>query len=313
MGKRYLCSIADLNQNEIWEIFNLSESLKKKLKKNEEHKILNGKVLALIFEKPSLRTRATFHVGMYQLGGEALYLGPQEVGLGKRESIYDVSKNLERWFNFVMARVFEHNSVEQLAHHCSIPVINGLSDLEHPCQALTDLFTLLEHKKELKGLNLVFMGDGNNTANSLMLLSSLLGVNFTLCCPEGYDSPKNIFEKAKAFATATGSEILITHDCVKAVKNADAIYTDVWASMGQESEAESRKKAFAPYQVNSNLVSNAPHGVLIMHDLPAHRGEEITDDVIDSENSIVFDQAENRLHVQKAILVFLHKKLTETT
>ncbi len=313
MLKRDLGSIADLNQNEIHEIFDLAATLKKKVKNNEEHKILKDKTLAMIFEKPSLRTRSTFQVGMYQLGGEAIYLSPQEVGMGKRESVYDVAKNLERWFNFVMARVFEHSSIEQLIVHCSLPVINGLSDHEHPCQALTDIFTLLEHKKEIKGLNLVFVGDGNNVSNSLMLLSSLVGINFTLCCPKGYESPKSVYDKSKAFAAATGSEIKMINDPYEAVRNADAIYTDVWASMGQENESEQRKKVFAPYQVNTNLVASAQAGVLIMHDLPAHRGEEITSEVIDSENSIVFDQAENRLHVQKGILVFLHKKLTETT
>ena len=311
--KKDLCSVADLNQDEIYEVFNLSAELKKKLKQGEDHLYLKNKILAMIFEKPSLRTRCTFHIGMYQLGGEAIYLSPAEVGINQREGVHDIAKNLERWCNLLIARTFQHKTIEDFAHFCSLPVINGLSDLEHPCQALTDFFTLLEYKGKLEGLNLTFVGDGNNICNSLLLLSSLLGVNMTVACPEGFEPPRKIVEKAKAFSLATGSIIQILHNPGQAVKNADAIYTDVWASMGQEKDSEQRKKHFKAFQVNSELISKAPSGVIIMHDLPAHRGEEITDEVIDSEQSIVFEQAENRLHVQKAIMVYLYKKMIETS
>lgn len=306
--KRDLKSIKDFSVDEIYEIFELSADLKSRLKKGDMPKLLNDKVLAMVFEKPSLRTRCTFEIGMFQLGGHAIHLQPSNIGLGQRESIHDVAKNFERWVDLIMARTFSHNTIEELAKHASVPVINALSDLTHPCQAMTDIFTLKEHFGNVKGLTLSYIGDGNNVCNSLMLGCSLLGININISTPKGYEPQKEIVKISTIYAKKSGGSIMITDDPVRAVKEINAIYTDVWASMGQESEAEERKKIFADYQLNSNLLSYAPEDTLIMHCLPAHRGLEITDDVIDSQNSIVFDQAENRLHVQKAIMVFLHRE-----
>ena len=244
---------------------------------------------------------------MFQLGGHAVYLQPSDIGLGKRESVYDVAKNIERWFNIALARVFKNQTVAELARHASIPVINALCDVEHPCQAFADFMTILEHRGKFEGFRLSYIGDGNNVCHSLILLSALLGTHINVSSPEGFEPQKSIIEKAANMCKKSGGSYNFFRNPADAVKNAEAIYTDVWASMGQESEAENRKKIFFPYQVNKALVSNAPSGVWIMHDMPAHRGEEITDDVIDSKNSIVFDQAENRLHAQKGIIVFLSR------
>ncbi len=303
--KKDLISISDLTVKEVKKIFSVATFIKKALKKGKTHTPLKGYTMAMIFEKPSLRTRVTFEVGMYQLGGHAIYLSKSDINMGKRESIYDVAKNLERWVNIAVARVFEHDSVVQLSKYASIPIINALSDLEHPCQALTDIFTLKEKWGEVKGKKLVFIGDGNNTCHSLMLLATKLGMNMVVCGPEKYRPKREIEEKSLEYAKESGGSYTFLTDPHDAVKDADAIYTDVWASMGQEHEAEERKKIFMPYQVNSELMNKAPSNVFFMHDLPAHRGEEVTDEVIDSENSIVFDQAENRLHTQKGIIVYL--------
>lgn len=305
MRKRDLVSINDLSRDDVLEIFYIARDLKSRLAKGERPRLLDGRVLAMIFEKPSLRTRVTFEVGIHQLGGHAVTLTQAEIGLGKRESVHDVAKNLERWVNLVAIRTFEQEIVAQLALHAAIPVINALTDSEHPCQALADLFTLTEHFSSIQGLTLAYVGDGNNICSSLLLLCPLLGVNISVASPAAYAPPSAILAQAQRNAALTGARVALLQDPVAAVRDANAIYTDVWASMGQEHEAAERARVFRPYQVNGDLVASAPTGVKIMHDLPAHRGEEITDDVMDSENAIIFDQAENRLHVQKGIMVFL--------
>jgi len=258
-----------------------------------------GQTLAMLFEKPSLRTRVTFEAGMTQLGGSAIYL---EGLLGVRESIADVARNLDRWLDGIMARVFKHETLVELCENAKIPVVNGLSEVEHPCQALADFQTLVEYKGNLPGLKLAYVGDGNNMAHSLMLLSAKLGVHFTIACPENYAPDQEIWKKTLKFAQQTGSVISITDDPKQAVADADAVYTDTWTSMGQEEESAKREKAFANYQVNAQLLKGAKPDASVMHCLPAHRGMEVTSDVLDGPQSIVFDQAENRLHAQKAIL-----------
>ncbi|HOE62577.1 MAG TPA: ornithine carbamoyltransferase [Candidatus Sumerlaeota bacterium] len=307
MSKRDMISICDVNKEEALEIFETAKRLKAGVKKGDFPPLLEKRCLAMIFEKPSLRTRCSFEVGMFQLGGHAVYLQPSDIGLGKRESVYDVAKNIERWFNIALARVFKNQTVAELARHASIPVINALCDVEHPCQAFADFMTILEHRGKFEGFRLAYIGDGNNVCHSLILLSALLGTHINVSSPAGFEPQKSIIEKAANMCKESGGSYNFFRNPADAVKNAEAIYTDVWASMGQESEAENRKKIFLPYQVNKALVSNAPSGVWIMHDMPAHRGEEITDEVIDSKNSIVFDQAENRLHAQKGIIVFLSR------
>ena len=313
MVKRDFTSITDFSRDEVLEIFELARDLKSRLRRGDLPPLLRNKVLAMIFEKPSLRTRCTFEVGMYQLGGHAIYLGPSDIGLGTRESISDVVHNLECWVHFIMARTFLHKTVLEIAQHAAIPVVNGLSDGEHPCQAMTDFFTLLEQQGTTKEVRLSFIGDGNNICHSLLLLSGLLGAHMRVATPKGYEPRADIVAQATELARQRNGSIEVGHDPVEAVCDAQVIYTDVWASMGQEREAETRKTAFLSYQVNAALVANAPSDVRIMHDLPAHRGEEITDEVIDSSRSLVFHQAENRLHIQKAILVFLARASGLTT
>jgi len=259
----------------------------------------------MIFQKPSLRTRLSFDVAMLQLGGHALYLSPNEIQLGVRESIPDVARVTSRYVNGIMARVFAHEHVEELAHHATVPVINGLSDYVHPCQILADLFTIHEKRGQLTGLKLAYVGDGNNVCHSLLFGTTLTGMHITVATPPEYEPSPKAVQRAREIAAETGSEITLTHDPREAVADADIIYTDVWASMGQEAERERRLKVFPPYQVNAQLVAQARPDVMVMHCLPAHRGEEITDEVIDGPHSIVFDQAENRLHAQKAVLVEL--------
>ncbi len=295
--KRDFISIFDLNQKEMYRLFELAQKLKQSQKKGVAHKILRDKTLAMVFEKPSLRTRVTFETGMTQLGGHAIYLAPTDIKLGTRETVPDAAKNLSRWVDLIMARVFAHKTVADLAAHASIPVINGLSDLEHPCQVMCDLLTIIEHKKALEKTTVAYVGDGNNVCNSLIAASALLGFTLIIATPQGYEPRKAYLAKA--------GKTRLTNDPHEAVNNADVVYTDVWASMGQEQEAEKRKKVFAPFQVNAGLLERAHKDHEVMHCLPAHRGEEITDDVIDGPHSIVFDQAENRLHIQKAIMVWL--------
>ena len=266
---------------------------------------LSGRTLGMIFEKPSLRTRVTFDVGMYQLGGHAVYLSPAEISLGKRESISDVAKNLERMVQAVMIRTFAHETVVRLAEAASIPVINGLSDFSHPCQGLADFMTMREVRGDLRGLKLAWVGDGNNVLNSLIFGGALLGARLAIATPPGFEPPAEVVEWAVQRGRQTGSTIRVTHDPREAVDAADVVYTDTWISMGQEAEAAERRAIFGPFQVNEALFARASSDAIFMHCLPAHRGEEVTDRVIDSPRSVVFDQAENRLHVQKAVLVAL--------
>jgi len=305
--KKDLVSVSDLSKDEMLRLFKLARDLKEKVKRGKEHHILKGKVLAMIFEKPSLRTRVTFETGIYQLGGYGIYLAPTDIKLGKRESVPDVARNLSRWVNGIMARTFAHKTVTDLAENASVPVINGLSDLEHPCQILSDFLTIQEHKGNFKGLKLAFIGDGNNVAHSLMLASAILGTNFALGCPGEYEANPEIINRAKNLANNAGSVVEIVSDPFEAARDADIIYTDVWASMGEEDEAEKRKMDFQKFQVNARLLEVAKKDVVVMHCLPAHRGEEITNDVLDGPHSIVLDEAENRLHAQKALMVMLMK------
>lgn len=305
---RHFRRSSDFSLEDVQEVFKLARSLKEALLERRATPLLRGKSLAMIFEKPSLRTRSTFELGMVQLGGHAVYLSPQEIGLGKRESVADVARNVERWFDLGMARTFLQSTVDGLAENARIPFINALSDEEHPCQAMADFLTLLEKWGELAGKRLTYVGDGNNICHSLMMLGAKLGVHLTVSGPEGYEPSNVIIEAIEDDLRRSGGSFTFETDPVKAVERADAIYTDVWASMGQEEEAEARKQVFLPYQVNENLVSRAPGGALIMHDLPAHRGEEITSQVLDGPTSIAFDQAENRLHAQKGILAFLDRE-----
>lgn len=298
--KRDFISIFDLTKQEIFEIFELTKKLKESQKKGIQHKMLKDKTLAMIFEKPSLRTRVTFETGMTQLGGHAIYLGPGDAKIGARETVADAGKNLSRWVDLIMARVFVHKTVEDLAKSATIPVINGLCDLEHPCQIMCDLFTIIEKKGALDTVVIAYLGDGNNVCNSFIAGSALLGFQVNIATPKGYEPNKEYLAKAKTVA--------LVNDPKKAVTHADIVYTDVWASMGQETEAKARKEIFKPFQVNSQLLELANKNYMVMHCLPAHRGEEITDQVIEDKHSIVFDQAENRLHIQKAIMVWLLKQ-----
>lgn len=298
--KRDFISIFDLNKKEMHNLFELAQTLKESQKKGVAHKILIDKTLAMVFEKPSLRTRVTFETGMTQLGGHAIYLAPSDIKLGTRETVPDAAKNLSRWVDLVMARVFEHKTVQELAENASIPVINGLSDLEHPCQVMCDLLTIIEHKRTLEKITVAYVGDGNNVCNSLIAASSLLGFTLKIATPNGYEPHREYVDRAKKASLSRNPK--------EVVKGADVIYTDVWASMGQEQEAEERKKVFSAFQLNTELLKHAPQDHVIMHCLPAHRGEEITDEVIDGPHSIVFDQAENRLHIQKAIMVWLSQQ-----
>ncbi len=263
---------------------------------------LSQKVLGIMFEKPSLRTRVSFEVAMRQLGGHAIYLSPAEVGLGERESVPDIARVLSRYVDAIAARTFSHQTLEILAGYSRVPVINALSDLEHPCQALADLLTIYEKKGELNGLALAFVGDGNNVAHSLMLAASLVGVNFRIASPAGYAVQDSILNLARGYAATSGAEIFCADDPRLVVSGADVVYTDVWTSMGQEAEAQERRQVFANYQVDSELLSLAKEDAILMHPLPAHRGEEVAEGVLDSPKSVVFDQAENRMHLQKALL-----------
>ncbi len=267
--------------------------------------VLSSKTLVIMFEKPSLRTRVSFELAMRQLGGEAIYLSPAEVGLGKRESVPDVARVLSRYVNAITVRTFSHQTLEVLASYADVPVINALSDREHPCQALADLLTIYEKKDGLGGLTLAYVGDGNNVAHSLMLAASLAGVNFRIASPADYRVQEGILKQAQDNALANGTEILCSDEPKVAVSGADIVYTDVWTSMGQEAEADERHKAFASYQVNEELLSLAKEDAILMHPLPAHRGEEVSAAILDSPKSVVFDQAENRLHMQKALLAMM--------
>jgi ornithine carbamoyltransferase len=302
---KHLLSMAELSSDDIWQVLRRAQELQDEWQRGGNAPLLRGKVLGMIFQKPSLRTRVSFDVAMLHLGGHTLYFSPDEIGLGKRESVADVARVLSRYVDCIMARVFSHSHIEELAEYSHVPVINGLSDAEHPCQALADFFTIWQKLGELHGVRLAYVGDGNNVAVSLLFGAARLGMHMALAAPEGYQVPDHVISRAHEFARETGSQLTFTDNPGKAVKGADVIYTDVWTSMGQEAEAEVRQKIFPPYQVNTALVAKARPEVIVMHCLPAHRGEEITNEVADGPHSILFDQAENRLHIQKGILAIL--------
>jgi len=298
---KHLISVLDA-KDEIYEILNLASELKEKQKKGIAHELLKNKSLGMIFEKSSTRTRVSFEVGMTQLGGHALYLSPKELQMGRGETISDTAKVLSRFVDGIMYRAFDHKMMLELANNATVPVINGLDNVEHPCQIIADLLTIKEKKKDFNKLKLAYVGDGNNVCNSLLLGAAIVGMDMGVGCPRGYEPNKEILEKAKKIAE---SKIEILENPFDAVENADVVYTDVWVSMGDESEKEKREKTFLPYQINQKLVGNAKKNCIVMHCLPAHRGMEITDEVVDGSCSVVFDQAENRLHAQKAVMVKL--------
>jgi ornithine carbamoyltransferase len=294
-----LLSMTDLSNEEIQ--FMLSDAID--MKADKWHSVLDRKILALVFEKPSLRTRVSFEVAMRQLGGYTIYLSPAEIGLGKREPARDVASVLSRFVNVIAARTFSHQTVSELARWADVPVINALDDVEHPCQALADLMTIYEKKGDLAGLTVAYLGDGNNCANSLMLGCAMMGINFNIASPAGYNVPENLLAVAREYAAGSGATIYCTAKPSEAANDADVIYTDVWTSMGQEEESEKRKQIFADYKVTPQLMNLAKEDAVFMHPLPAHHGEEVTDEVLYSPASVVFDEAENRMHIQKALLV----------
>jgi ornithine carbamoyltransferase len=300
--KKDLLAISDLTPKDIENILKRSATLKKLLKRGKLHQTLKGKSLGMIFEKSSTRTRVSFEVGMFQLGGQALFLSPNDLQIGRGEPIADTARTLSRYLDGIMIRTFAQKTIEELARFASVPVINGLTDVHHPCQALADLLTIQEKRKKLKGLTLAYVGDGNNVANSLIQACVKVGMHFAIATPRGYELDTSIMEQAKAEGKQTNAGVLVTNDPFHAVGNADIVYTDVWASMGQEAEHAKRMKAFKGYEVDTKLMKAARKGALVMHCLPAHRSEEISAEVIDGPQSVIFDQAENRLHVQKAVL-----------
>ena len=301
-----LLSIHELRADDVEEILTLAADLKAKQKAGIPHKLLAGKTLGMIFEKSSTRTRVSFEVGMYQLGGQALFLSSRDLQLGRGEPIKDTARVLSRYLDGIMIRTYGHERIEELARYADIPVINALSDLLHPCQALTDLLTIREYKgKNLAGLKMAYVGDGNNMTHSLMYAAAKVGMNFVAATPEGYEANAKVVANAKADAAATGATVTITHDPNEAVEGADVIVTDTWASMGQEAEHDARTAVFRPYQVNRALVDAADARCIVMHCLPAYRGEEITEEVFEDFADVIFDEAENRLHVQKAIMALV--------
>jgi ornithine carbamoyltransferase len=301
MSKRDFLSVIDLSPQEANSL--LERAIQ--MKKGDRARPLAGKNIALLFEKPSLRTRASFDVGVQQLGGHAFYMGPQEVGLGVREPVADVARVLTRYVDGIVARVFAQSNLEMMAKHCTVPVINALSDWEHPCQCMADLQTVKEKKGRFKGITIAYVGDGNNTSRSLALGAALVGARFVIASPPDYSLDEATLKKARSLARAAGGDIAAVNKPADAAKDADVIYTDVWTSMGQEKEAEARRKAFRGFIVDARLMSLAKKDAIFMHDLPAHRGEEVADEVIEGPQSVVFDQAENRLHAQKAVMEFL--------
>ncbi|MBS3983352.1 MAG: ornithine carbamoyltransferase [Dethiobacter sp.] len=303
-GRDFL-TVHDFSKEELNEILQFALQLKQEKKDGLEHHLLRGKTLGMIFQKASTRTRVSFEVGMYQLGGYALFLSATDLQIGRGEPVKDTARVLSRYLDGIMIRTFDHREAEELAAYADIPVINGLTDLLHPCQAMADLLTILEHKGKLAGLKLAYLGDGNNVAHSLLLACSKLGLNVAVASPKGYEMQPAIVAKAKDSAVASGANIMLTTDPLEAVAGADILYTDVWASMGQEAEHQLRLQAFQHYQLNQELLEKAADNAMVLHCLPAHRGEEISDEVIEGRQSRVFDQAENRLHVQKAIMAKL--------
>lgn len=306
MHNKDIISMFDVDATAIWKIFKITDSLIQKRKSGDDYAPLKGKSVALIFQKPSTRTKVSFEVGIWQLGGNPIYLAPEEVGFGTRESIPDIARVLSRYTSAIVARTFSHEDMETLSKFATVPVISGLSDMFHPCQILSDIYTIWKYKGSIVDVNLVYIGDGNNNvSHSLIVGCAIMGMNISIATPLSYQPNQSILEKAQDIALKTGSKIEIFEEPSQAALGADVLYTDVWTSMGQEKEVEERREKFVGYQINNALKSLANKDCLIMHCLPAHRGEEITDDVIEGHGSIVFEQAENRLYVQKGILVFL--------
>ena len=306
MAKHFL-HISDYSKDQIWKILNLSKELKTKFHNKENFKPFRDRSLAMIFAKPSARTRVSFETGFEWMGGHALFLGPNDIGIGKREAIKDISRLFSRYNDVIMARLFDHQHIIELAEYSDIPVINGLTDYNHPCQIICDILTIWEHKGSLDNLKICYMGDGNNIVHSWLQLASRLPMDFVCCGPEGFEPD---LDTVKMVEDSASSSFQLSHDPISAVRDADVIYTDVWASMGQKEEATEREKVFAPYQVNKDLINNTGKDTLFMHCLPAERGREVTDEVMESKNSIVFDQAENRMHAQNAIMVYLTNNLS---
>lgn len=302
---KHFISLHDVTSEEFSQLLSLAAKLKREQKQGIEHHILKGKTLGMIFSKSSTRTRVSFEVGMYQLGGHALFLSANDIQLGRGETIYDTANVMSRFVDGIMIRTFDHQDVLDLAKYGSIPIINGLTDLLHPCQALADLLTVQEHKGRLRGLKLAYIGDGNNVAHSLLYACAKAGMDVSIGSPKGYECDAEIVKNAKEDAKALGSKVVLTNDPVEAIKDADVVYTDTWASMGQESEKAERAKIFKDYQVNKELFSYSKPDSIFMHCLPAYRGYEVTEDVIDSSRSVIFDEAENRLHAQKAVMAML--------
>ena len=294
--------ISDYSTDDLWDILKLAKKLKQKFRDREEYKIFNNKSLAMIFAKPSARTRVSFETGFEWMGGHALFLGPNDIGIGKREAIKDISRLLSRYNDIIMARLFEHSHILELAENSTIPVINGLTDYNHPCQVMSDIFTIWETRGSLDDLKVTYVGDGNNIVHSWLHLAQKFPMEFVCACPENYEPNSNTVNGSSG---AGVSSISVSHDPTNSVKNTDVVYTDVWASMGQKDEAEMREKIFQPFQVNGDLMAATGKNTLFMHCLPAERGREVTDEVIEADYSIVFEQAENRLHVQNAIMVTL--------
>ena len=303
MGKHFL-HLADYSADEIWELLHLAKELKIKFQNKEKYKPFKDRSLAMIFAKPSARTRVSFETGFEWMGGNALFLGPDDIGIGKREAIKDISRLFSRYNDMMMARLFDHKHIIELAEYSAIPVINGLTDYNHPCQILADILTVWEHRKNLEDLKVVYLGDGNNIVHSWLQLACRLPMHFVCCNPSGFDPDEKTIHMVNESNISTYES---SHDPISAVKGADVIYTDVWASMGQKKEAKDREKIFADYQVTMELLKNTGRGTLFMHCLPAERGKEVTDEVMESKNSIVFDEAENRMHAQNAVMVYLQK------
>lgn len=305
MQKNFL-RISDFSQTKIHDVLTLSLKLKKQVKIRTAPQLMLGKTLAMIFEKPSLRTRVSFETGMTLLGGHAIYLGPSDIQMGKRESVADIAGTLSRYVDIIMARVFVHGVLEKLASSASVPVINALSDLEHPCQIMADLLTMVEHKKKLAGLRVAFIGDGeNNVTHSLCMAAGIMGMDFRVASPAGFEMNRSVVTEARSYARKSAARISEYHDPAEAVKDADVVYTDTWISMGDEAEKKNRLKVFGRFQVTKALMKKAAPGAIFMHDMPAYRGNEVAADVIDGPQSVIFDQAENRLHAQNAIMVSL--------
>jgi len=305
MSVKHFLHISDYSRDELWEVLELSKVVKDKFHNRKDHKIFHNKSLAMIFAKPSARTRVSFETGFEWMGGHALFLGPNDIGIGKREAIKDISRVLSRYNDIIMARLFDHEHIIELAEHSTIPIVNGLTDYNHPCQIMADIFTVWEHLKDIENAKIVYMGDGNNIVHSWLHLSMRFPLDFVCCCPSGYEPDEDLVKQASASGV---SKITITNDPVSAVNRADVIYTDVWASMGQKEEAEERERVFKNFQVNEKLMSLTGKETLFMHCLPAERDREVTDGIMESDNSIVFDQAENRMHVQNAIMIMLSEK-----